>query len=105
MSDYMDLVKQEAGASIEDHHATFLEADDEFGGKSPKANLLKWIDEQGVLAARVKDVSNGWGLKEYNWVQANTRNKKSQKGGDAAGRAFASFLQDIRHEIKKRTKR
>jgi hypothetical protein len=104
MSDYQDLVKKEAKAFYEASKEDFLNDGGEFGGKSSAPNLLRWIDRTEKLAARVMEISEKWALKEYNWVRANTRSRADQ-GGDARGNAFASFLQDVRHEIKKLAKK
>ena len=100
MSDYMDLVKKEATAFFQENRQAYVEDDGEFGGKSGTPNLLRWLDEKGLLAKRVEEVTKAWGLKDFNWVQANTRSK-GQKGGDPGGRAYASFLKDVRFVIKK----
>ena len=104
MSDYTKLVRQEAKDFFEAQHPTFLEDAEEFGGKSDRPNLLQWIDRTAALAERVGEVAEQWGLKEYNWVQTNTRSK-AKAGGDPSGNAYASFLQDVRHEIKKLAKK
>ena len=104
MSDYTDLVKSEAERFFKEDYPRFLEDEGEFGSKSDGKNLLRWIDHHGSLASHVQAIGENWGLKEHNWVQANTRSK-SPPGGDAANRAFASFLQDVRHAIKKRAKK
>jgi hypothetical protein len=104
MSDYQDLVKKEARAFYEANKGDFASDDGEFGGKSQAPNLLRWIDRTQKLAARVGELSARWTPKDHHWVQANTRNKFPE-GGDPAGNAFGSLIQDIRHEIKKLAKR
>jgi hypothetical protein len=104
VSDYQELVRKEAKAFYEANKEAFASDEGEFGGKFKEPNLLRWIDRTEKLAARVGEISAKWTLKDYNWVQANTRNR-SEHGGDARGNAFASLLQDIRHEIKKLAKK
>ncbi len=104
MSDYMDLVKKEATDFFQENRQAFVEDDGEFGGKSGTPNLQRWLDEKGLLAKRIEDVTKGWGLKEFNWVQANTRSK-GQQGGDPRSHAYASFLKDVRFVIKKIAKK
>ena len=104
MSDYTKLVRQEAQDFLEGHHETFLADPGEFGGKSERPHFLQWIDRTASLAARVTEVAEHWGLKEFHWVQTHTRSK-AKAGGDPAGNAYASFLRDIRHEIKKLAKK
>ena len=104
MSDYIDLVKKEATDFYQASREEFAGDDGEFGGKSGSPNLLRWLDEKGALAKRIEEVTKGWGLKEFNWVQANTRSK-GQQGGDPRSKAYASFLQDVRFAIKKIAKK
>jgi hypothetical protein len=103
MSDYRDLVKKEAKSYYDANRAAFEADTEEFGGKSKTPNLSRWLDRVGSLSTRVSDVSAKWTTKEFHWVQANTRNKNVE-GGDPRSNAFASFLQDVRHEIKKMAK-
>ncbi|HVR74938.1 MAG TPA: hypothetical protein VMT52_11425 [Planctomycetota bacterium] len=103
MSDYKDLVKKEAKAFYEGNRTAFEADTDEFGGKSPGPNLLRWIDRTEKLSKRIDEIAAKWSTKEFHWVQTNTRNKNAQ-GGDPRSNAFASFLQDVRHEIKKMSK-
>jgi hypothetical protein len=103
MSDYRDLVKKEAKAFYDSSRSAFENDPGEFGGKSKLPNLARWIDRQEKLSSRIQEVSAKWGTKEFHWVQANTKNKNVQ-GGDPRSNAFASFLQDVRHEIKKLSK-
>ena len=102
MSDYQDLVKKEAKAYYEANKEAFANDTAEFGGKSPHPNIGKWIDRVGTLSQRITEVSVKWGLKEFHWVQANTRNKNPH--GDPRSNSFASFLEDVRFQIKKLTK-
>ncbi len=100
----MDLVKKEAKAFYENASQEFAEDDAQFGGKSDAPNLMKWIDESGTLTARVEEIAGTWGHKEFLWVETNTRNKAKHGGGDKRSNAFASFLQDVRHAVKKLSK-
>jgi len=102
MGDYQDLVKQEAKAFYEANREAFSSDPEEFGGKSPSPNFFKWIDRTGKLSARVGEIAEKWGTKDLHWVQTNTRNKNPH--GDLRGNCFGSFLQDVRHEIKKLAK-
>ncbi len=103
MSDYRELVKKEATAFYDANKKAFEEDAGEFGGKSKVPNLPQWIDRTQKLASRVNEIAAKWATKEFHWVQANTRNRQ-QPGGDPRSNAFASFLQDVRHEIKKLAK-
>jgi len=103
MSDYQELVKKEAKAFYDSNKAAFEGDAGEHGGKSKAPNLGQWIDRQGKLSSRVSELCEKWTTKEFHWVQQNTRNRNMQ-GGDPRSNAFASFLQDIRHEIKKLAK-
>jgi hypothetical protein len=102
MSDYRDLVKKEAKAFYDSNRQAFEEDEGEFGGKSASPNLARWIDRTEKLATRIGELSGKWGAKEFHWVQANTRNKNPH--GDPRSNAFASFLQDVRMEVKKLAK-
>ena len=104
MSDYMDLVKKEATEFLRENHDEFVDDESDFGAKSETPNLLRWMDEKGSLAERIEEVAKNWGLKEFHWVQANTRSKAKQ-GGDPRSNAFGSFLQDVRFVIKKLAKK
>jgi len=104
MNDYQKLVKSEAKAFYDQAIREFEEDSSEFGGKSERPNLARWIDERGALTARVEEISSKWGHKDVLWVQQNTRNKPATPGGDPKGNAFASFLQDVRYEVKKLAK-
>lgn len=103
MSDYQDLVKKEAKAYF-DANWKLYEADaGELGGKSAAPNFSRWMDKQETLSARIQEIAAKWGLKELHWVQSNTRSKQP-RGGDPRSSAFASLLQDVRHEVKKLVK-
>jgi len=104
MSDYRELVKKEAKQYYESSREAFEEDSGEFGGNSTSPNLAKWMDRVGALSTRIGEVAAKWGLKEFHWVRANTRNKITQ-GGDPRSNAFASLLQDVRQEIKKLAKK
>ena len=104
MSVYQDLVKKEAKTYYEANREAFAGDAGDFGGGSANPNLAKWMDRTATLSTRVADVSTKWGLKEFHWVQANTRNKNTH-GGDPRSNAFASFLKDVMHEIKKLAKK
>ena len=104
MSDYMDLVKKEAEEFYDKASSEFAEDAENHGGKSDKPNLMKWVDETDKLSVRVEEVVSKWGHKEYLWVQSNTRNRNKHGGGDKRSNAFASFLQDVRHAVKKLSK-
>ena len=103
MSDYRELVQKEAKVFYEANRQTYASDGGEFGGKSAAPNLFRWIDRGEKLSARVSEITAKRGTKELHWVQSNTRNKNVQ-GGDPRSNAFASFLQDVRHEIKKLAK-
>ena len=105
MSDYKTRIKKEASGFYEEAGKEFAEDTGEFGGKSDAPNLLKWIDASGALSARVEDIASKWSHKEHLWVESNTRNKPKHGGGDRASNAFVSFLQDVRQEVKKLSKR
>ena len=104
MSDYSKLVKAEAKAFYDACREEFSSDSEEFGGKSEAPNLMKWIDQSGALSKRVEEVSSKWTPKEFRWVKSHTRNK-APDGGDPRSHAFASFLQDVRHEVKKLAKK
>jgi hypothetical protein len=101
MSDYKKLVAGEARAFYEAAIKEFDADAEEFGGQSKEPNLAKWIDRTGKLTERVEGLVAKWGHKEFLWVQNNTRNRQPHGGGDPRSNAFVSFLQDLRHEIKK----
>lgn len=100
MSDYKELVKSEAKAYHDKVREAYESDAGEFGGKSSAPNLLKWIDKQESLSARISEISTKWTTKDFHWVQVNTRNKNTP-GGDPRSNAFASLLQDVRQELKK----
>lgn len=103
MSDYHELVKKEAKAFHDANKAVFASDSSEHGGKSKLPNLGKWMDHHGKLSARITELSAKWTSKDIHWVEHNTRNRNLQ-GGDPKSNAFASFLKDVRHEIKKLAK-
>lgn len=101
MSDYQKLVKEEAKSYFETAHGEFAEDAETFGGKSERPNLARWIDHKEKLAARVEEICSKWTHKDFLWVQNNTKNRSKDGGGDPRSHAFASFLKDVRREIKK----
>lgn len=101
MNDYQKLVREEAKAFYDRVANEFDEDAGKFGGKSDTPNLSRWIDERDALTERVQEISSKWGHKDVLWVQQNTRSKAGGAGGDPRGHAFASFLKDVRQEIKK----
>lgn len=105
MPSYKEQVRKEAKEFYTAALPEFEEDEGEFGGKSEVPNLAKWIDRTGKLSARVEEVSSKWGHKDILWVQSNTRSPSPHGGGDQRSNAFASFLQDIRQEIKKLAKK
>jgi hypothetical protein len=104
MSSYQELVKKEAKDFYEAARPEFEADSGEFGGKSSRPNLASWIDRNGKLSARVEEISAKWGHKDFLWVQNNTRSRNPHGGGDPRSNAFASFLKDVRHEVKKLAK-
>ena len=104
MNDYQKLVKEEAKAFYEAARSEFEEDEEEFGGKSDRPNLAKWIDRNGALSKRIDELTSKWTHKDHMWVHNNTRSRDTKAGGDPAGRAYGSFLQDVRQEIKKLAK-
>ncbi|MBI4605225.1 MAG: hypothetical protein HY721_24955 [Planctomycetes bacterium] len=103
MSDYQELVRKEANAFFEASWKTYQDDAGEHGSKSAAPSFPRWIDRTEKLTARVNEIAGKWGLRECHWVQTNTRNKRTQ-GGDPRSNAFASFLEDIRHELKRLAK-
>lgn len=104
MNEYQKLVKDEAKAFYESAREEFEEDEEEFGGRSDRPNLAKWIDRHGKLSERVDRIASKWTHKDHLWVENNTRNRDDKAGGDFAGRAYGSFLKDVRQEIKKLAK-
>ena len=104
MSDYQDQIKKEAKVFYVAAVAEFEQDDAEFGGRSDAPNLAKWIDRTEKLSTRVQEISAKWGHKDFLWVKSNTRNKSPHGGGDPRSNAFASYLKDVRQEIKKLAK-
>ncbi len=101
MSDYTKRIKEEAKTFYKSIRDAFAEDTDNFGGKSDKPNLAMWIDHKENLSRHVQEISAKWSHKDFLWVHSNTRNRNPKVGGDPRSNAFASFLQDVRHEIKK----
>lgn len=101
MSDYTDQIKKEAQALHEAVREDFASDTGEHGGASAAPNLMLWLDESGRLTARVEEIAKGWGHKDLIWVESNTRSKSKHAGGDKRSNAFASYLQDVRHAVKK----
>lgn len=104
MSDYKQRVKEEAKAFYEQARKEFAEDAEDHGGRSEQPNLAMWIDQKGKLSARIEEICSKWTHKDFLWVQTNTRSRPPVGGGDPRSNAFASFLQDVRHEIKKLAK-
>ena len=104
MNDYQKLITSEAKAFYDSARAEFEEDSAEFGGESDKPNLQMWIDRKETLSGRVQDIAGKWTHKDVLWVQHNTKNRDERGGGDPRSSAFASFLKDVRREIKKLAK-
>ena len=104
MANYRDSVRSEAKPFFEQYHPEFLDDDGEYGAKSERANFVKWVDRTEKLNKVVSDAVSKWGLKEFQWVQSNTKNP-SPAGGDPRSRCFGSYYSDILHELKKLKKK
>lgn len=104
MNDYKKRVREEARTFYDAAIGEFEQDEGEHGGRSEQPNLARWIDRTGKLSERVREISSGWSHKDILWVRNNTRNRPKDGGGDPKSAAFASFLQDVKHEIKKLVK-
>ena len=105
MSDYRKMVQKEAVDFLEESLEKYKTDTGEFGGASSLPNLAQWIDAAGTLSSRIEDIAAKWSHRDYLWVESNTRNPSKDAGGDRASKAFVSFLQDVRHAIKKLAKK
>ena len=105
MSDYRKLVQKEALEFLKESWDQYKADEGEFGGASSLPNLAQWIDAGEVLSGRISEISAKWGHRDYLWVESNTRNPSREAGGDRSSKAFASFLQDVRYEVKKLAKK
>ncbi len=105
MSDYRKMVQKEALEFIEESWEKYKTDTGEFGGASSLPNLAQWIDATGTLSSRIEEIAAKWSHRDYIWVESNTRNSSKEAGGDRASKAFVSFLQDVRHAIKKLAKK
>jgi hypothetical protein len=103
VADYRKLVQSEAKKFYESTREEFEKDSEEFGGNSDNANYSKWLERTGRLEEVVGKVVEGWGTKDFQWVQQNTRN--ANRFGDPRSNAFASFYSDVLHELKKLNKR
>ena len=104
MANYRESVRNEAKVFFNKHHPEFLDDDGEHGGKSERGNFVKWIDRTEKLNTVISDVVSKWGLKEFQWVQSNTKNP-APAGGDPRSRSFGSYYSDILYELKKLKKK
>ena len=100
MGSYKDLIKSEGSKFFKAEYPNFLEDSDEHGGKAKIPNFLKWLDRTEKLNTIVEGISSKWGMKDFQWVQANTRNP-APAGGDAKSNSYGSFYSDLLHELKK----
>ena len=105
MSDYKKLIQKEAREFLEESWDQYKADEGEFGGKSGLPNLAQWIDSAGTLSSRIGEIASKWTHRDYIWVETNTRNRSKDAGGDRSSKAYVSFLQDVRHEIKKLAKK
>tara|TARA_B100000809_G_scaffold197027_1_gene196633 strand:+ start:686 stop:1009 length:324 start_codon:yes stop_codon:yes gene_type:complete len=105
MSDYKKLIQKEAQEFLEGSWEQYKADEGEFGGKSGLPNLPQWIDSAGTLSSRIGEIASKWTHRDYIWVETNTRNRSKDAGGDRSSKAYVSFLQDVRHEIKKLAKK
>jgi len=105
MSDYRKLVQKEALEFLKESWDQYKADEGEFGGASSLPNLAQWIDAGGVLSSRIGEIAGKWSHRDYLWVESNTRNPSQEAGGDRSSKAFVSFLQDVRHAVKKLAKK
>ena len=105
MSDYKKLVQKEAREFLEESWEQYKADEGEFGSQSGSPNLAQWIDAGGSLSSRIGEIASKWAHRDYLWVESNTRNPSKEAGGDRSSKAFVSFLQDVRYEIKKLAKK
>lgn len=105
MSDYRKLVQKEALEFLKESWDQYKSDEGEFGGASSQPNLAQWIDAGEVLSTRIREIAAKWAHRDYLWVESNTRNPSREAGGDRSSKAFVSFLQDVRHEVKKLAKK
>lgn len=103
MGDYKKLLKTQAREFYDASFPEFEKDTDEFGGESDRPNFSKWLDRTGKLSDVVEKIVSGWTLKDYHWVQSNTRNPNPY--GDPRSNAFGSFYSDMLQEVKKLKKK
>ena len=99
MSDYQNMVREEAKQFYDDTIGKFEADSEEHGGKSDSPNLPKWLDRTRALFDRVDELSKNWTRADVEMVKSNSRNAVPY--GDPKESAYFAFYKDLIHELKK----
>lgn len=99
MSDYRDLVREEATAAYESLGPEFTQDAGEHGGASAAPNLGRWLDRTRKLLDRLAATCKDWGKSERMMVTQNSRNAVAF--GDPKEAAYFAFYKDVLAELKK----
>lgn len=103
MSDYRDLVVEEAKTFLQSVEPEFETDSAGFGGKSESPNFAKWLDESRKLFTRLDEITKSWGRAEAEMVKAGSRNAVAY--GDPKEAAYFAYYKDVLAELKKLRKR
>lgn len=99
MSDYRDMVQEEAKAFYEEVRPDYEKDKEEHGGASDRPNLAKWLDRTRRLLDRLDKTSKSWGRSEAAMITQSSRNGVTY--GDPKESAYFAFHKDVLAELKK----
>lgn len=99
MGEYQKMVRDEAKTFYENVQSTYAEDDGEFGGKSEKQNLSKWLDRTRKLFEHLDQVSKSWSRVDAEMINSSSRNSVSY--GNPKESAYFAYYKDILRELKK----
>ena len=103
MSDYKNLVADEARCFYKGVKDEFAGDSGEHGGKSERPNLSKWLDANRKLFTHLDETTKDWGRGEVDQVKAGSRNFVAY--GDPKQNAYFAMHKDVLAELKKLAKR
>lgn len=102
MSEYKDMVRDEAKEFFDASYSEFKKDDGEHGGGSDSPNLGKWLDRTRKLFERLDETSKSWGRADAMMITQNSRNSVGY--GDPKESAYFAFYKDVLVELKKLAK-
>ena len=99
MSDYQEMVREEAKALFDKAYPIYQGDSEEHGGKCSSPNLSKWLDRTRMLFGRLDELKKDWTRADAEMIKNNSRN--SVPYGDPIESAYFACYKDIMKELKK----